>query len=269
MDNIARYQIRQEIKRQILAEHLNPHAARVLHESGAILSEGFTEFLAGVAGKAGGAEGFLPKAAVASVKKYFVSKLFKNLGMTRGTPLSEFIENVIVYISLSDITKIVSKQITCDEVMDILLQASTQTVTSLGLKKVLPPLVHYFSQYEFDLSVGSGPLAKRKKGGKDLKGVSVQEVESMLDTVIGVMGETVVSQLVYGLIKEKLLDGMKEVICGELNISTESVEQHLRKQFPDGEEKVIQKTLADLGKSPFDASVEAPEIGKTATAAAE
>ena len=71
-----------------------------------ILSKG-----SGKKGEVGFIEGLLPKAAVASVKKYFVGKLFKNLGMTRGTPLSEFIENVIVYISIEDITKIASKNI--------------------------------------------------------------------------------------------------------------------------------------------------------------
>ena len=220
MDSIARYQIRQSVKRQILSEHLGEKPAHVLYESGAMMTEGFGEFLAGIVTKAGGAENLLPKAAVASVKKYFVGKLFKNLGLTRGTPLSEFVENVIVYISLQDITKIASKNITCDEVMDILLQAATQTVTNLGLMKVLPPLVHYFSQYEFDLSVGNDkPFAKRKQGGKDLKGVSVQEVENMLNTVVGVLGETVLSQLVYGLIKDNLLHGMKQVICKELGIA--------------------------------------------------
>lgn len=270
MDSVARYQIRQQIKHQILEEHLGHHSARVLCESGAVLSEGFTDFLGGIVAKAGGAENLLPKTAVASVKKYFVGKLFKNLGMTRGTPLSEFIENVVVYISLEDITKIASKSITCDEVMDVLLQAATQTVTNLGLMKVLPPLVHYFSQYEFDLSVGSGqPLAKRKKGGKDLKGVSVQEVESMLNTVVGVMGETAISQIVYGLIKDNLLHGMKEVICNLVGISTsggsESGKQIVSKgkfKHPKPGTEIVDD---DSGLRVIDAPPQAPQIGTNKT----
>ena len=275
MDSIARYQIRQRVKRQILSEHLGEKPAHVLYESGAMMTEGFGEFLAGIVTKAGGAEKILPKAAVASVKKYFVGKLFKNLGMTRGTPLSEFVENVIVYISLEDITKIASKNITCDEVMDILLQAATQTVTNLGLMKVLPPLVHYFSQYEFDLNVGDDkPFATRKAGGKDLKGVSVQEVENMLNTVVGVLGETVLSQLVYGLIKDNLLHGMKQVICKELGIAIssgkkstdvrddESTEEHIARTMSvsDDAQKKIAKDTAEYMDTRFP-DFEAPTLG--------
>jgi len=219
MDQVTRYQIRQKVKKQILTEHLGEKPANVLYESGAIVTEGFGDFLKGVVNKAGGLEGMLPDAAVASVKKYFVAKLFKSMGITGGSPIAEFIENLIVYIPLADFTKVLTRTIDCNQFNEILLKAATQTVTNLGIKKVLPPLVHYFSQYELNLDFGDGkPLAKRKKGGKDLKGVSIKEVDAMLDTVFGVLGETVVSQIIYGLIKDKLLQGMGTFLCDMVGI---------------------------------------------------
>lgn len=220
MDQVARYQVRLQVKEVLLAEHFGEGGARVLIESGAHLSEGFSEFVGGLSKSLGGTEKFLPKTAVLSIKKYFVKNIFDKMGIEGGTPMAEFIENLVVYIPIGDIGAIVQRDITCAAFNDILLGAATQTLTNLGLKKVLPPLLQYFSQYELNIDIGDGEsLFKRREGGKETKEVSIEQVEEILDTLIGVAGETLIAQITYKLLRETLIDGVGTFLCSVVGIA--------------------------------------------------
>jgi hypothetical protein len=220
MDQVSRYQIRLKVKEALLQEHFGEKGSKVLIESGAYLSEGFAEFIGGLSTNLGGAQNFLPKTAITSIKKYFVKNIFDKMGIEGGTPIAEFIENLVVYIPINQIGNIVKRDISCAQFNDILLGAATQTLTNLGLKKVLPPLLQYFSQYQLDFDIGDGtPLFIRREGGIETKEVTIEQVEEILDTLIGVAGETLIAQITYKLMRDSLIDGIGSFLCSIVGIA--------------------------------------------------
>jgi hypothetical protein len=91
----------------------------------------------------------LPDTFVTTLKKKLLQSLAKTLGIDDNKPLIEFFENILANIKLSEISAILSGKIKCDQIGDIILRGATQSLTKLGLKKMLVPIIHFFSQNQF------------------------------------------------------------------------------------------------------------------------
>jgi len=157
----------------------------------------------------------LPDTFVTTLKKKLLQSLAKSMGIDDNTPLIEFIENILANIELSEISAIISGKIKCDQIGDILLRGATQSLTKLGLKKMTVPIIHFFAENQFD----SGSPNFIKKTNK-MKAVSEKDVTAMLDSMIGVLGETLISKIVYAFIKEHAVEFMKNHICKAIGAST-------------------------------------------------
>jgi len=184
-------------------------ASRLVNENNMLNS-----FMGGLAQSVGGSAlgKVLPDALVTGFKKKIIKSIFERLNIDKGGGLSDFIENIIANVSLEDLGKMIGGNITCEEVSGILVSATTMSIANAGLKKTLVPVVHYFSQYEIE----EGFNIQKKKGGKDFKAVSEKHVEQMLDTLIGVLGETLLAKLVDSLIKDVLVQFISDHICTKL-----------------------------------------------------
>ena len=181
-----------------------------------LINENILQSFAGSAISALGpnADKILPDSIAVGFKKKIVKSLFQELDIDKGGALSDFIENIIANISIADLGEILAKTMTCERLLEILISATTMSITKLGLKKALVPVVHYFSQYE----IGEGFDIKKKKSGKDFKSVTTKQVDQMLDTLIGVLGEALLSKLVEALIKDNLVNAIGDHICSKLNL---------------------------------------------------
>lgn len=183
-----------------------------------LVNEGILDsILSSVAGS--GMAKLLPDTIVVSIKKKLLSSFLKSLGINTQHPLHQFIQNIIVNITLEDLSKIVKSAqdpsspdaIKCDEVGEIILKACTQTLTNVGLKKLAVPIVHFFSENSFD-SNSPNFIKKNPK----FKSVSSRDVDAMLDSMIGIFGETLLSKIVFTLIQDHVMPIMRDNICKDL-----------------------------------------------------
>ena len=143
-----------------------------------LINENILQSFAGSAISALGpnADKILPDSIAVGFKKKIVKSLFQELDIDKGGALSDFIENIIANISIADLGEILAKTMTCERLLEILISATTMSITKLGLKKALVPVVHYFSQYE----IGEGFDIKKKKSGKDVRNnIRYEEIGKM------------------------------------------------------------------------------------------
>lgn len=175
------------------------------------LNEGFFEDISSLVPADFKASSLIPDVFATSIKKYLFKAFLKKLGLSSTHPLADFIENVVANTSIEDLTKIfITKDIECADIGVIILKAATQTLTTMGLKKVAVPIVHFFAEHSFD-SESPNFIKKEEK----FKSISSQDVNGMLDSMIGVLGETLISKIVYAFIKESMVPIIQNQICSD------------------------------------------------------
>lgn len=178
-----------------------------------LLNEGLFASIASMipTGLVGSAEGVLPDTVFTGIKKMMIKSFMQKMGITSTHPMAEFMQNLIANITVTDLVKIVKGEIECPEIGEIILKAATQTLTVLGIKKIAVPLVHYFAEHSFD---SSAPNFIKKED--KFKSITQSNVNTMIDSMVGVLGETLISKIIYSLVKEKMVPIIQNQVCDEL-----------------------------------------------------
>lgn len=178
-----------------------------------LLNEGLFDSIASMipTGLVGTAEGVLPDTVFTGIKKMMIKSFMQKMGITSTHPMAEFMQNLIANITVTDLVKIIKREIECAEIGEIILKAATQTLTVLGIKKIAVPLVHYFAEHSFD---SSAPNFIKKED--KFKSITQSNVNTMIDSMVGVLGETLISKIIYSLVKEKMVPIIQNQVCDEL-----------------------------------------------------
>jgi hypothetical protein len=125
------------------------------------------------------------------IKRYLAGKLLNFLGVSQSEDpiLFTFFQNVLEAINYSEITKYFGSG-SCPQLMDMLTEAITETVTEMGGEKVITYLATKF------LPSGAAGM-----------------VTDALDSSLANVSQEAINEVVVGLVKGYLQEPMREYVC--------------------------------------------------------
>jgi len=125
------------------------------------------------------------------VKRYLGSAILNFIGVNEATDpiLHKFFQNVIEAIDYTELAKYFGTN-QCDEIMDMLTEAITETVVELGGAKVISYL-----------------------GGKFLDAGNADKVQAAIESSLSAVPVEAMNEVVVGLVKGYLQEPIREYVC--------------------------------------------------------
>jgi len=169
------------------------------------------------------------------VKKPLKGLLFrrvsKKLGFNPNSTIGMFVQSVLEDINFETAAKIYSGEIECEELTPVVAKVASDTITKIGVKKLLMYILQHYDVQELANSIISfGGSGNKKDEIFNFQSVVPSKTElitsnqanQILNSLIGSYGTSLVEKLVFNLVEEHIVPKLVDIAC---NMDKEDIQK--------------------------------------------